>query len=336
MSKSMKMACKTLLLRQREIAALLSLEECIAAVERAFQLQGEGRLGPPGILGIPAMEGGFHIKAGLLPLEKNYFVAKVNANFPGNPERHGLPAIQGVIVLADAGNGAPLALLDSIEITLQRTAAATAVAAKYLAREDARVAMICGCGNQGRAQLRALAKVRRIERVFAFDTNSATATRFAADLSTELNIEVEAVKDLAAAVQKSEICVTCTPARSFYLRRKMVAPGTFLAAVGADNADKQELEPALFADARVVVDSFEQCAAIGDLHHALEQGVVHRCDFFAELGEVVAGRKPGRTSEEEITIFDSTGVAIEDAAAAAMVYEKAMRTGAGLQVELAG
>ena len=327
---------KTLVLRQQEVSKLLDLEECIAAVERAFRLQGEGQLAPPGILGIAAKEGGFHIKAGLLPLERSYFVAKVNANFPSNPVQHGLPAIQGVVVLADAENGAPLALLDSIEITLQRTAAATAVAAKYLARKDARIVTICGCGIQGRAQLQALTKVRRIERAFAFDTNLAAAIRFAADLAAGLHIEVEAVTDLAAAVRQSHICVTCTPARSFYLRRETVAPGTFLAAVGADHPNKQELDPALFANSTVVVDSIDQCAAIGDLHHAIEQGVVSRCDDFTELGEVVAGKKPGRTSEREITIFDSTGVAIEDAAAAAVVYEKAVQAGAGMQIELAG
>jgi len=134
----------TLLLTRREVAALLNIEECIKAVENAFKLYGEGKTAPPGILGIHAHDGGFHIKAGLLDVGRNYFVAKTNANFPQNMPRFGLPTIQGLIIVCDAENGYPLAVMDSIEITILRTGAATAVAAKYLARADSHVA---GCGG---------------------------------------------------------------------------------------------------------------------------------------------------------------------------------------------
>src|SRR5215211_5438174 len=146
----------TLLLKRSDIAALLSIEECMAAVEQSFRLYAEGKTAPPGILGIHARDGGFHIKAGLLELSRTYFAAKTNANFPQNMKRFGLPLIQGVIVLCDGENGYPLALMDSIEITIQRTGAATAVAAKYLARANSKVVTVCGCGNQGRISLRAL------------------------------------------------------------------------------------------------------------------------------------------------------------------------------------
>src|SRR5574341_102261 len=162
----------TLLLTRREVSALLSLDECIAAVENAFRLHGEGKTSPPGILGIHTRDGGFHLKAGLLALDRTYFAAKTNANFPQNMARFGLPAIQGLIVLCDAENGYPLALMDSMEITILRTGAATAVAAKYLARPGARVATICGCGNQGRIQLRSLRQVLPLWEVNAFDTDS--------------------------------------------------------------------------------------------------------------------------------------------------------------------
>ena len=128
----------TLLLTGRDVAALLTIEECMTAVEQAFKLSGEGRTQPPGILGIHAQDGGFHIKAGLLELDRSYFAAKVNANFPENAGRYGLPMIQGIVVLCDGENGYPLALIDSIEITIQRTGAATGVAAKHLARRDRR------------------------------------------------------------------------------------------------------------------------------------------------------------------------------------------------------
>jgi alanine dehydrogenase len=319
----------TLLLTRRDVAALLSIEECIAAVERVFRLQGEGKTAPPGVLGVHARDGGFHIKAGLLELERSYFAAKANANFPQNVKRFGLPLIQGVIVLCDAENGYPLAVMDSIEITIQRTGAATAVAAKYLARKDSKTVTIAGCGNQGRISLRALSKVIPVEKALAYDHDEAQAQCFARELAEDLRIEVEAVSNLEMAARQSDILITCTPSKQHFLKHNFVQPGTFVAAVGADNSEKQELEPALMAQAKIVADIIEQCAAIGELHHALEAGVVTRERVHAELGEVVAGVKTGRTSPEEIIVFDSTGMALQDVVAAAAVYEKAVSQGRG-------
>jgi alanine dehydrogenase len=317
----------TLLLTRSEVAALFTIEDCLAAVEEVFRLQGEGKTETPGVLGIKARDGGFHIKAGLLDLSKTYFVAKTNANFPENMKRFGLPLIQGIIVLCDGENGYPLALMDSTEITILRTGAATAVAVKYLSRPGSKVATICGCGNQGKVSLRAMMRVRPVERVYAFDHVSAQAERFASELSSELGIEVTVAGDLAKAVRQSDICVTCTPSKRYFLQREWVSPGTFVAGVGADNEHKQELDPSLMRESKIVVDLLEQCALIGDLHHAIEQGFVTRKDVHAELGEVVAGHKQGRTSDDEIIIFDSTGMALQDVIAAATVYERAMSAG---------
>jgi alanine dehydrogenase len=324
----------TLLLTRGDVAALLTLDECIAAVEQAFALQAEGKAVGPGVLALHAAGGGFHVKAAGLPLGRFYVAAKVNANFPGNPAR-GLPTIQGVVVLSDGETGQPLALMDSMEITALRTGAATAVAARYLARPDARVATIVGCGRQGRIQLAALARVRTLERVYAVDRDPAAAARFAGEMSAALGLDVRAAGPIAETGPRSDIWVTCTPSQVPLLGREHVAPGSFVAGVGADNENKQELDAALMAAATVVVDSLEQCATIGDLHHALAQGLLSRADIHAELAEVVAGRKPGRRSPDEITIFDSSGVAIEDVAAAAVVYEKAVGAGRGLSVDLA-
>ena len=312
------------------------MEECIAAVEEGFRLHADARDLPSGVLGIPAGSGGFHVKTAGLPLKRNYFAAKVNANFPGNAEHFGLPTIQGVVLLFDAENGFPLAVLDSIAITTRRTAAATALAARHLARQNARIVTICGCGAQAEAQLEALRVVRPIEQVYAFDLDRDRALRFARDASGRLGLPVEAVEDLALALGRSDLCVTCTTSKRAFLKREDVRPGTFIAAVGADNPEKQELEPALFAAATVVVDLLEQAAALGDLHHALQANVLTREDVHAELAELLAGRKVGRTSEEEITIFDSTGTALQDVAAAAVVYEKATQLGRGLAVQLGG
>lgn len=323
----------TLLLKRSDVASLLGIEECITAVEQAFKLYAEGKIAPPGILGIHAQNGGFHIKAGLLDISRSYFAAKVNANFPQN-SKFGLPLIQGIIALCDADNGAPLALMDSMEITVIRTGAATGVAAKYLARQDAKIATICGCGNQGRVSLKALACVRPLTNAHVYDTDEVQAQRFADELSEELGIEVKAVGDLAEAVRQSDICVTCTPSTKYLINEEDISPGTFIAGVGADNEEKQELDPALLASNKVVVDLLEQCAAIGDLHHALELGLLTRGDVYAELGDVISGRKAGRTSDDEIIIFDSTGTALQDVAAAAIVYERAIDTGVGDVIDL--
>jgi alanine dehydrogenase len=325
----------TVILTRSQIAALLSLEDCIAAVEQGFKVHADGQTLPPGVLGVPARDGGFHIKAAGLKLDRTYFAVKTNGNFFHNRERFGMPNIQGIIVLCDGDNGYPLAVMDSIEITIQRTGAATAVAAKYLARSDAKVATICGCGNQGRIQLSALTKVRRLEHTYAFDADATQAQRFADELSAKLGIAITAVADLAKAVPESDICVTCTPSRRYFLKKDWVAPGTFVAAVGADSEDKQELDPKLFVANKIVADILEQCATIGDLHHALKAKLVKRADVHAELGEIVAGRKPGRVSDDEIIIFDSTGTALQDAAAAAVVYENAVRSGHGLILNFA-
>ena len=325
----------TLVLTRRDVQALLGLGDCIAAVESAFRLHAEGRSLAPGVLGIRAAAGGFHIKAAGLELGgRRYFAAKTNANFSDNPGRHGLPAIQGVIVLCDADDGRPLAVMDSIEVTIRRTAAATAVAAKWLARPESATATVCGCGSQGREQLRALARVLPLARAHAYDADEAAARACARELQDELGIEVAATRDLASAVRASDVCVTCTPARGAFLMREHVRPGTFVAAVGADAPDKQELEPGLLSEAVVVVDLLEQCAAIGELHHALEAGAMTREAVHAEVADVVTGRRPGRRSPEEITVFDSTGTALQDVAAAAIVFERAAAAGAGLRLSL--
>lgn len=327
---------RTIVLSRRDVEGLLDLDTCIAAVQEAFRLQSEGRAGRAAMLGYPspAGRGGFHVKAAALDLGRVYFAAKINGNFSGNPLERGLPAIQGIVALFDAADGSPLALMDSIEITTLRTAAATAVAARYLARPGSRVAAVCGCGRQGRAQLRALARVLPLERAFVFDVSSDAASRFARELGAELGIDIEEVAAPQQAVAGSDVCVTSTPSRRPYLARQDLPPGLFLAAVGSDAPDKQELDPAILASATVVVDSLEQCAEIGELHHALEAGVLQRSSVHAELADLVVRRRAGRAEDDEVTVFDSTGVALEDVAAAVAVYERALAAGSGNLLEL--
>ena len=328
----------TLVLTRGDVARLLTVPDCIDAVERALLLQARGELIAPAVLGTHVEGGSFHVKtAGMLdggdgrPL----FVAKVNANFPGNPARSSLPTIQGVLALFDASDGRVLALLDSSELTILRTAAATAVAARHLAPEVAAVA-ICGCGAQARSQLRALAHVRPLARVAAIDLDRERAARFAREMSAELDLEVIVAREPDEVARDTTVWVTCTTAHRWLLGREHVAPGAFVAAVGADNPEKQEIEPELLATSAVVADVLEQCATIGDLHHAIAAGLMRREDVRAELAEVVAGTKPGRRSADEIVVFDSTGSAAMDVAAAAIVHARARAAGAGLSIDLGG
>jgi alanine dehydrogenase len=324
-----------LFLSPRDVQELLTLDECIAAVERAFRLHGEGKAAPPGVLSMHAPDGAFHLKAGLLALDATYFVAKVNGNFPGNGDRLGLPTIQGVIVLCDGENGTPLAVMDSRDITSLRTGAATAVAAKYLARRDSQTVTICGCGIQGRIQLTALSRLFPLRGAFAYDQSEKVSLRFSQEMESRLKIPVKPTGDLSAAIRQSDICVTCTPARHPVVGWNDSSAGTFIAAVGADNPQKQELEPGLMARSKIVCDILEQCAVMGDLHHALDAGAVSRSDVHAELGEIVAGKKPGRESDDEVIVFDSTGMALQDVVATAAVYEKALALGVGVRLNLA-
>jgi alanine dehydrogenase len=322
----------TLVLSRLDVLTLLTLSDCIEAVEQAFRLHADGRTLGPGVLGVPAPGGGFHIKAAGLMGERSYFAAKTNANFPDNGRRFGLPTIQGAVLLADATTGELLALMDSASVTALRTGAATAVAARFLARGDARTATIVGCGVQGEIQLAAVAAVRPLQHAWVLDADHARAEDLARRAEASLGFRVEAGKDLRAALADSAVCVTCTSSRRAFLAAADVAPGTFIAAVGADNHGKQELEPALVASATLVVDVLEQCAEIGELQHALAAGLITREGVHAELADVVGGRRPGRTGVDEVTIFDSSGTALQDVAAAVVVYEKARAAGRGVEV----
>ena len=322
----------TLLLSRGDVAALLTMEECISAVEQAFCLYAQNKAKPPKVLGLHTENGGFHIKAGVLGLHKPYFVAKINANFPGNPKGYGLPTIQGIIVVCDGIDGRLLCLMDSIEITILRTGAATAIAAKYLAPQYCKTVTIVGCGNQGKISLRALMKVRKIENVFVTDIDQIQSDLFVREMPDDIKATSIPMNELQAALRESQICITCTPSKKPFIHRQYIVPGTFIAAVGADSEEKQELCPDLVASSKLVVDMTEQCASFGELHHAIKQSLATTQSVHAELGQIIAGQVSGRVSESEIIIFDSTGTGLQDVASAAIVYEKALATTSGIKM----
>jgi alanine dehydrogenase len=322
-----------LVLSRADIVRLMDYADYVDAVEAAFRAAVEGRAVAPPASALHVPGGSFHAKGAALLGDDAKVAIKINGNFPGNPAANALPTVQGIIYLADGVNGRPLAVMDSIEVTINRTGAATTLAARHLARRDSRVATVCGAGVQGRIQLAAIAAAVKLERVHAWDINGQAAERLAQEMSAALKLDVRSAPDLSV-VRESDIVVTCTSARRAFLTPELVRPGTFIAAVGADNSDKHEIDPRLYAASLVVVDSLEQAAEIGDLHHALEAGAVTRAHVHASLGEILAGTKPGRTDEQSITLFDSTGMGLQDVAAAVAIYRRALEAGAGTRLSL--
>jgi len=325
----------TIILTRSQIVDLVDLGEYIETVEDAFRMYAEGKGVGIGMLHADITEGiEFHIKSGGITLNKPYFALKVNGSSFQNKKRYNLPNIMGAIILFDGDMIFPLAVLDSIEITIRRTGAATAVAAKHLARKDSETACIVGYGTQGKIQLTCLSRVLPLKNALVTGRNKDAGNAYADAMSGELGIPVTFVPDIDEAVSRSDIIVTATPARSPLFDASAPRPGAFIAAVGADSPDKQELDPALLGRGAVICDIIDQCARVGELHHAIDAGVMTADRVRGELGDVISGKKPGRTDDTEIVVFDSTGTAIQDASAAATVYEKALSSGVGLMVNL--
>ena len=322
----------TLILTRAFIAGCVRPIDYIDAVEGAFRALANGEIESIAAGHVPGEGGAFHIKSAVARAGTRRAAIKINGNFPGNPRSNGLPTIQGCIALVDATNGRLLALLDSIEITAQRTAAASAVATRHLARRDAHTIALIGCGVQAHCHLDALLALPEFEfrAVRTFDLDAASAERLCRHASAH-GLEPRRATSPRDACRDADVVVTCTPAQSPILEVADVRPGTFIAAVGADNPHKNEIAPALLAQARVVPDIAAQAASMGDLRAALAAGLMTLASIHAELAEVVAGSRPGRTQAGDIVVFDSTGTAIEDLVAANLVYERALADPAAIR-----
>jgi ornithine cyclodeaminase/alanine dehydrogenase-like protein (mu-crystallin family)/cysteine synthase len=330
LAKEMRPTPPALLLTRSDIASVLSLDDCIAAVEAVFADHARGETIPPGLLHGDGGRWGISPQSGRpSSLRHRVTPARSTAAFSRTAPGTICRPIQGLILLYDAANGVPLAVAESGLITMLRTGAATAVAAKHLARADAATVTLCGAGVQGAMQLRALARVRPLRRISVWDLEPARAAEFAARMTPELGCEVRTVRDLKTASRASDIIVTCTPAKKWFLGREHVRSGTFVAAVGADSPDKQEIEPQLLASAVVVCDLLTQCAEVGDLHHALAEGLMDRAQVRGEIGAIIAGLAPGRRDDTETMIYDATGTALQDAAALSVAYDHAVASGRG-------
>jgi ornithine cyclodeaminase len=327
---------RVLVLREREIRSLIGPSQALPAVRDAFVRLARGAATLPGVIGldIPPHRGEVHVKGAWLHGSPFYSV-KLAAGFYANEER-GFPTSSGLILVCDATTGFLRALLlDNAYLTELRTGAAGALAADLLARRDARRAALLGAGSQARYQLEALLGVRGLERVKVWSRSAERARACAAELRQRFGLEVEPAPSAREAVADSDVVVTVTPAREPILRAEWVAPGTHVTAVGSDGPDKQELDVELLARAgKVVADRLDQCLRLGEIHHAVAAGRFAPEALYAELGEIAAGLKPGRTSDAEITVADLTGVGVQDAAVAAFVVDEAERRGLGESLAL--
>ena len=292
-----------ILLSAHDLHALLEPMAVIAALHEAYT---QLALNPAdrGTSLAFAIEGGSaHVKAGLLPGTRSALAAKINVNLPDNWKLRHLPTIQGALLLADTISGQPLAVMDSTALTAIRTAATAMLAAKFGARKELRVAAIIGCGAQARYQLDALLVSFPIEEIRVFDIDETRAQAFA-NMVAKTGTRAMPATSASAAVEHADICITCTTSKTPVLTGDLDLAGCFIAAMGADNPEKNEIAPALMAKARILVEDIEQCAAGGDLAHALHAGSVSRDRIHADLARLISGEKTGREKSDELVIFD--------------------------------
>jgi ectoine utilization protein EutC len=320
------------ILTERELAECVVLDaDAIACIEACFRtLAMEAVVMPPILrLDIPEHHGEVDVKTAYLPGVPS-FAIKISPGFFDNPKL-GLPSVNGLMLLFSATTGLVEAvLLDNGYLTNVRTAAAGAVAAKWLARQDARIAGIIGAGVQARLQLEALKLVRPIERALVWARDADKARAFAATAGPELGLEIAVARSPEDLVRQSDIVVTTTPSTEPLIEADWLQPGQHLTAMGSDAEHKNELAPGVITRAdRYVCDRQSQCALLGELHHAVLAGAVPSDARFAELGQVIAGQEPGRTSERQITICDLTGTGAQDTAIATLASQRARARGAG-------
>jgi len=312
-------------LSEQETQELLGIPEALKVVERAFQLQAEGKvIMPPKLyLDLPAYHGDFRAMPAYVDGSAGI---KWVCAYPDNPNQ-GLPSVIATIILSDPKTARTLAIMDGTYITAVRTGAAGGVAVKYLARKDSSVIGIIGAGQQARTQLLAISEVLpQIEEIRVFDQNRDVSLKYVEEMKAKLNVNIRSVESIEEAA-KADIVVTVTPSREPIVKREFIKPGTHINAIGADATGKQELEAEILKNARVFVDEMTQACHSGEINVPLSGGLLKAEDVCGSLGEVIANKKRGRESDDEITVFDSTGLATHDIACARFVYEKAKTRG---------
>jgi ornithine cyclodeaminase/alanine dehydrogenase len=327
-----------LLLTRKDVESVLTMKDAIAAVEEGFRQLALGNVIMPqrtairipehhGLhLGMPAYVGGTEGGDSL--------ALKVVTVYPDNPSQYSLPTTIGTLLLNDPRTGALMAIMDAGFLTAMRTGAASGVATKYLAREGARSVGVFGAGVQARTQLMAVCEVRSIERALVYDPVQEVREKYAVEMSGRLSLPVEPTNEPHACVE-NDVIVAASASKTPVFAGAWLSPGVHINGIGSHSPDARELDTDTIRRAKVVPDYGPACLAeAGDLILPIQEGAITEEHVHASLGEVVAGLKPGRESDEEITLFKSVGLAVQDAATAARVYELAREAGVGVEIEI--
>ncbi len=328
---------KVLLLSEQEVAELLSIEEVMVAVDVAFK---EAALGyaqnPPKVyLNFSKYSGDLRVMPAYLVRQDVASVKLVSAH-PDNPQKFSLPTVQGTLMLFDPRNGSLLSIMGGQNITAMRTAAAGGIAAKHLANMDSKVVTFVGAGVQARTQFLALfAAGFCLEEIRVWDISPKAVDAFISDVKCKAGqIKFFHVNNLAEAVHGADIVVTTTPSKVPIILDSWVSDGTHFNCVGADAPGKEEIDPEILKRAKIIVDNWAQACHSGEINVPLRDGVISKDGVWAELGEILTGIKVGRTSPQEITVFDTTGIAVQDAVTANLVYMKALQNKSGSFIEM--
>ena len=333
----MKEGNQVLVLTKEEIESVLTIEDAIDTVEDGFKAYNSDRtvIPFPVALQVPDHNGDVHIKPGYVKGYSTYTI-KIASGFYDNPKL-GIPSSHGMLILFDSRTGFPVCFeVDRCYLTDLRTAAAGAVAARALAKMSVEQVGVIGTGVQARLQVQALSRVREFKELRVWGRTSDHVTKYVEDMKKILgNVKIVPVGSPKEAVSGSDVVITTTMSSSPLVKAGWVAKGTHITAMGSDSPEKQELEAKVLAEAdKVVCDSVRQCAALGELHHALEEGLMSEKDVYGELGEVLLGKKPGRESEDEVTVCDLTGIAVQDVVTSQLVYERAMKKKIGSYIRV--
>jgi len=320
-------------LTEEDTKSLLAMDDAIDAVQEAFLEHGldKTQMPPKPYLYFPKYNGDLRTMPAYLEALDMAGVKIVNVHTK-NPKK-GLPTVMALMVLNSPKTGAPISIMGATYLTSMRTGAAGAVAAKLLARQESKIVGLVGAGVQARTQLLGLSRIFKIDQVIVSDRSLESARAFEKDSKTFLECDYSPTANPEEACH-CDILVTATPARQPVIRESWIKPGTHINAIGADAKGKQELQSTLTRNSKVVVDDLSQAVHSGEVNVPISEGVMRQEDIYAQIGEILAGRKPGRISREEVTIFDSTGLGIHDVAAGFVIYKRALETGKGIKLRL--
>jgi alanine dehydrogenase len=324
---------ETLLLNPQDVTANARMEEVIRAVEDAFAAyeRGDAQMPAKSYIDLPEYDGDFRSMPAYLRAQDwdAAGIKWVNVH-PDNPEKYELPTVLGTMVYSDPTNAVPLAIMDGTTLTRLRTGAAAAVATKYLAVEDATSLGIVGAGVQSYTQLEGIAQVRPIEEVVVADVNEEAIAKFVARYEDEFDVRAGSIAEAASC----DVLSTVTPVEEPIVTRENVGEHTHVNAMGADAEGKHELADELLLAAKLIIDDYAQTTHSGEINVPWSEGVLDDEDIHGELGEIVVGDRPGREDGDGVTVFDSTGLAIQDVAAAHVVYEHAKENDNGYPFQL--